>query len=163
MKKRWQESKPCNLYQLIPKEKIDYVFEHSKTCSAECDFQFLGFEKVYKAAMSFVPKEKVIIDLGCGYAFQSWYFRNYKKYIGVDCGLMDEVTLQTENAEFYFISIQEFITAISPKLGYRKEDVFAICSYVPDEDARKLVKEFFPYCLVCYPELSNGEHSSESR
>lgn len=141
----------CELFRLIPKEKIKYIFENSETCSAECDCQFLGFEEVYKAVKMFVPKEKVIIDLGCCYAFQSWYFRNYEKYIGVDCGIRDNVVLHTKNSEFYFTSIQNFISEVFPKIGYKKENVFAICSYVPDEEAQQMVKEFFPYCLVYYP------------
>lgn len=30
-------------------------------------------------------------------------------------------------------------------------NVFAICSYVPDNEARKLVKENFKNCLIYYP------------
>lgn len=76
--------KPCELFKLIPRDKLDRVFELSQTVVAECDYTFLGFENVYKSATLFVPREKVIIDFGCAYAFQSWYFRDYRKYIGVD-------------------------------------------------------------------------------
>lgn len=76
-------TEPCELFKLIPREKIDHVFQSSQTVCAECDISFLGFEKVYKAVTQFVPKSKVIIDCGCAYAFQSWYFRDYRKYIGL--------------------------------------------------------------------------------
>lgn len=145
-------NEPCELFKLIPKEKIEKVFETSKTVDAECDFAFLGFEDVYKAVTLFVPKNRVIIDLGCAYAFQSWYFRDYRKYIGIDNGVNKNDVLETENSEFYFVSIQEFIKEVFPQLGYRKEEVFAICSYVPDEEARKMIGESFPHCLVYYPE-----------
>lgn len=145
-------NEPCELFELIPKEKIEKVFETSETVGAECDFTFLGFEDVYKAVTLFIPKNQVIIDLGCAYAFQSWYFRDYRKYIGVDNGVNKNDVLETENSEFYFMSIQEFIKEAFPQLGYRKEEVFAICSYVPDEEAREMVRKFFPYCLVYYPE-----------
>lgn len=141
----------CELFQIIPKDKIDHVFETSRTVSAELDYTFLGFEDIYKAVTLFVPKSRVIIDLGCGYAFQSWYFRDYKKYIGVDIFTKKEDVLETDNSEFYFMSIQKFINEIFPIFGYRKEDVFAVCSYVLDEEANKMIREFFPHCLVYYP------------
>lgn len=66
----------CELFNLIPKEKVDRVFQTSQTVGAECDISFLGFEEVYKAVTMFVPKSKIIIDCGCAYAFQSWYFKD---------------------------------------------------------------------------------------
>ena len=143
--------KHCELFQIIPIEKLDEVFRTSKTVSAECDYTFLGFEEVYKAVTLFVPKNKVIIDLGCAYAFQSWYFRDYKKYIGVDCGTNPEDVFRTDNSEFYRMTIQDFYRKAFPKLGYSMDDVFAICSYVPDDDARNLVRMCFHHCLVYYP------------
>ena len=104
--------KPCELYTMIPREKIEKIFRESETAGAELDYTFLGFEKVYKAATLFVPKNKVIIDLGCGYAFQSWYFKDYRKYIGVDAGTACECVLnilETGNSEFCHMSIQDFI------------------------------------------------------
>ena len=154
----------CELYRLIPKEKIEHIFKTSKTVGAECDYSFLGFEEVYKAITLFVPKSKIIIDFGCGYAFQSWYFRDYKKYIGVDIAVTEKDVLKTENSEFYYMSIKEFIRKYVKTDCYgfcdirlpgmesiNAENVFAICSYVPDVEARELVRETFPYCLVYYP------------
>lgn len=131
--------------------EIDKIFSELNTASAELDRMFLGFEEVYKAVTMFVPKSKIIIDFGCAYAFQSWYFKDYEKYIGVDSSVSNEDVLKTDNSKFFFMSIQEFIKEQFLKLGYKKEDIFAVCSYVPDEKARMMVKEYFPYCLVYYP------------
>ena len=147
--------KPCELYTIIPKEKIDQIFLKSKTASSELDCEFLGFENVYKAVTLFAPKNRVIIDFGCGYAFQSWYFRDYRKYIGVDINITENDILRTDNAEFYFMSIQEFIKNEFHKTGYSFDEVFAICSYVPNTDAQRLVRETFPHCLVYYPHSSD--------
>ena len=142
--------KPCELFTLIPREKLDYLFEHSGA-TAELDFTFLGFEDIYRDVLNFASKDKTIIDLGCGYAAQSYYFREHKKYIGVDaCGNSDTV-IHTENSEFYFMSIQDFIKDVFPALGIGPKDVFAVCSYVPNKAARELVAETFPYCRVYYP------------
>lgn len=143
--------KPCELFSLVPKEKLDYLFEHSNA-SAELDFTFLGFEDVYRDVLNFVSRDKTIIDLGCGYAAQSYYFQDHREYIGVDaCGDNDSV-IHTENSEFYFMSIQDFIKDVFPVSGIDPKDVFAVCSYVPDATARKLVMETFPYCRVYYPD-----------
>ena len=140
----------CELFKLIPKEKLDELFKNSDA-GAELDCTFLGFEEVYKSVLSFVPKSKIIIDFGCAYATQSWYFRDYKKYIGIDKSSNNNSVIHTENSEYYFASIQYFITNIFNTLNISKDNVFAICSYVPDEEARKMVRENFPYCLVYYP------------
>ena len=141
----------CELFKLIPIGKIDQVFQTSQTVGAECDISFLGFEEVYKAVTMFVPKSKVIIDCGCAYAFQSWYFRDYRRYIGVDCGSSINDVLKTENSKFYFVTIQYFIKKVFQTLGHSLDDVFAVCSYVPDDEAREMVRNFFPHCLVYYP------------
>ena len=161
---------PCELYRLIPKEKIDRVFQVSETAKSELDCTFLGFENVYKAVTLFVPKNRIIIDFGCGYAFQSWYFKDYRKYIAVDeCTACADVLdiLETGNSEFYHMRIQDFIENHVRKDRYgfcdiklknmdwqSVENVFAICSYVPDTDAQRLVRETFPHCLVYYPHRS---------
>ena len=67
----------CDLYQLIPKEELTRVFRTSTTASAELDPTFLGFEDVYKAVSTFVQKDKIIIDLGCSYAAQAFYFTDF--------------------------------------------------------------------------------------
>ena len=129
---------------------MDYLFEHS-TASAELDFTFLGFEDIYRDVLNSVSKDKTIIDLGCGYAAQGYYFLEHEKYIGVDtCGNSDTV-IHIENSEFYFMSIQEFIKDVLPTLDIDPKNAFAVCSYVPDIAARKFVMETFPYCRVYYP------------
>lgn len=145
--------KCCELFRIIPRDKVCEVFRKSKTVCAECSHSFLGFEKVYKAVTMFVPKDKIIIDLGCGYAFQSWYFRDYKRYVGVDCGVKPEDVLRLDNSDYYFMTIQDFCKKSFAKLGCNLDDVFAIASHVPDDDARTLVRTYFPHCLVYYPTI----------
>lgn len=139
----------CELYNLIPREKLDYLFEHS-TAGAELDYTFLSFENVYKSVTMFVPKHFTVIDLGCAYATQSWYFRDYRSYIGVESHGNNDSVIQTENSTFYFMSIQEFIETL-PDLELDLSFVYAICSYVPDDEARELVRKTFKNCLVYYP------------
>ena len=142
----------CELFDLIPRQEIDRVFAESETAGAEMDMSFMAFEEVYKAITLFVPKSKVILDLGCAYAPQSHYFADYRKYIGVDLPIGNDIRFdKNENCIIFLQSIQKFINETLKTLPYKNTDYFAICSYVPDQDARKLVRETFENCLVYYP------------
>lgn len=129
---------------LIPVEEYREVMSQEE-CEY-CHFSFYGFLNVYESVTHFVPKNRIIIDFGCYLAFQSYMFADYRKYIGVDVVNMKRFT--PENAEHYVCTIQEFIKN-HPELA--NEDVFAICSYVPDNKAREMVKNTFKDCLVFYP------------
>lgn len=156
----FSEIELCDLAQKIPKEKIQELF-HNSDASAEMDCTFLGFEDSYRKALEYAPENMVIIDLGCAYATQSWYFKDHVKYIGVDYGTCyDEhptyedklrCVLQTNNSEFYFESIQYFIKNTLPTLALDLNNVFAVCSAVPDTKARQLIRETFPNYLDWYP------------
>ena len=137
----------CELYRMIPQEEHDRVF--AGTAGAELDSTFLAFEEVYKGIRNFVPKSWTILDIGCGYAAQAYYFRDYKKYIGVTLPMEGAKYYRTENMELYGTSAQEFIPRFVIDNDVSK--VFAICSYVPDAVAQQLVRDCFPYHLVYYP------------
>lgn len=143
-------SECCQLFKLIPKDLLDKLFENSNA-SAELDDEFLCFEDIYIKALEVTTRKTIIIDLGCAYATQSWFFRDYKKYIGVECSGDEKTVMHVENSEFYFTTIQNFIKEILPTLDINLNNVFAICSYVPDAEARQMVIDTFPYYLVYYP------------
>lgn len=140
----------CELFDLIPKDKLDYLFSHSNA-GAELDFSFLGFEDIYRDTLKYLSKNTIIIDLGCGYAAQSYYFRDFGQYIGVDVFGNTDSVIHTENSKFYFTSIQDFIEKTLPRLNLDLNNVFAICSYVPDNNAQSLVVQTFPNCRVYFP------------
>ena len=146
------------LFTKIPEQEISRVFNNSEYASAELDFTFLGFENVYKAATLFVPKDYTIIDLGCAYAAQAFYFKNYKMYIGVDCGVEPkDVHFQIPKMAYCIMTIQKFCKKVIDE-KWDLEKVFAICSYVPDEEAREIVRRTFPNLMVYYPEIRQKKH-----
>lgn len=140
----------CQLFKIIPKDLLDNLFENSNA-NAELDCSFLCFEDIYIKALEVTTRETIIIDLGCAYATQSWFFRDYKKYIGVECSGDEKTVIHIENSKFYFTTIQNFIKEVLPTLDINLNNVFAICSYVPDEEARQMIIDTFPYYLVYYP------------
>lgn len=151
----------CDLFKQIPKEKLKKLFKESDA-SAEIDYTFLGFEESYQKVKKLTTEDMIILDLGCAYATQSWYFKDYAAYIGVDIGtFMDSQSLpyeenlkgvlQTDNSTFYFETIQSFIKETLPTLNLDLNKVFAVCSAVPDKEARKMMKNIFPNYLDWYP------------
>lgn len=135
------------LKQIIPKEEQELVLNQE---GCEYDFEFWGFLNIYKPISEIIPERMTVVDFGCYLAPQSYLFKNHKKYIGVDFVNLKRFT--PKNAQHYVCAIQDFI---SQKLYevYEKDNgkIFAICSYVPDFDAVKLVKETFPNCFCYYP------------
>lgn len=143
----------CNLIknEIIPKEELDRVFRDSESASAEMDCTFLCFEDEYEYVLENTKPSDIIIDLGCAYNPQCWYFKDYDRYIAVDLPIFDDVRFDSGNVEFYIMSIQKFIKEELPKLNLNLDKVVAICNAVPDEEARKMVAETFPKHFVAYP------------
>ena len=138
-----------DILNYIPKEEAERLFKKNYKMKGNIDYDFMGFTRVYKSLLSVVPKHFTIIDLGCCYAAQSYYFKDYKTYIGVDT--LEEERFKTDNTIHYRMTIQEFIKMELPMLHLDLKQCFAICSYVPDDEATKLARETFPNILVYYP------------
>ena len=145
----------CDLLKnnYIPKEEFQRVFRESETASAEIDPSWLCFEDIYREVMENTSKDTIILDLGCAYAPQCFYFKDYERYIGVNVPFGNNVRFQADNAEFYLMRIQDFIRDVLPSLSLDLDRVVAICSMVPDKEALQLVKDTFPRHYVVYPDL----------
>lgn len=134
-------------------EKIDPTFwprcQAYKYC--EIDGEFMGFTDIYEHLSKIIPKHRIIVDLGCAYAAQAVYFLEHKKYIGVDLPSFDTPRPITPNAQYDIMTIREWIEKELPK--YDKDELFAICSYVPPwhDDNERLVRENFRHVFVYYP------------
>lgn len=142
-------AEPCELYRMIPESELNRVFKG--TASAELGMDFLGFEMPYKVASLVVPKRGwTILDLGCGYAAQAYFFTAYKKYIGVDLrGPESMLRFTTWNTEMYIMRIQDFVAKYLSELDL--EHTFALCVAVPDKEAQDMIIREFPHHYVWYP------------
>ncbi len=139
-------------------ECIRILNEHKKEMEpvknyeySELGCDFLGFLEEYSCLN--IPNNFTVIDLGCYQAVQALYFKNSALYIGVDNGCPCDSRLLQENTMYFKDSIQHFIQIELPKLckkGLNLNKTFAICSYVPDKEAQKMVRETFPYHKVVY-------------
>lgn len=150
-------------HNLIPCTEMKRVFTESYSASAEIDPSFLCFDEPYQMATRVADKDSIIIDFGCGYAAQSFYFKHCSAYIGVDLPMpmpsdplmlyefKPETRFTADNTSFYIMTIQKFLNEVYPTLDIPKEKVIAICSAVPDKEAQELVKQTFPVHYVWYP------------
>lgn len=126
-------------------EEIRKVFDWE---NCQLEFDFLGFLESYWISLS---SDFTVIDFGCNQAVQSIYFDKQRKYIGVDCCVPLEYRfVVNENVEHFKKTIQEFIEVDLPSLNLNMGKVFAICSYVPDDEARKMVRNTFKYYRDIY-------------
>lgn len=137
-------------HNMIPREEMIRVFSESDSASVEIDSSFLCFGDEYRHLSEILPKDTVIIDLGCAYNPQAYYFKDFDRTISVDLSFGNNVRFQPKNNEIFIESIQHFIKETLPTLHLDLEKCFAICSYVPDEEAQKMVAETFPYHSVIY-------------
>lgn len=137
------------VHNKIPKDEMKRVLNQD---SCDIDPSFLGFLKIYDLIRQFVPTHYSIIDLGCAYAAQAFLLDNYISYVGVDvCDVNERFDTRFAlcNNSHYVLSIQDFISKYSNQ--WQNVPCFAVCSYVPDSEAREMVFKTFDDVLVYYP------------
>ena len=133
------------LWKELPKNQIKKIFDSSY---CDIDETFIGFIDTYKRLSLIIPKHFTVIDLGCAYNPQCFYFTKHKLYVAVDEGIMDR--FQSKNCMIYQKRIEEFIA--QDLSNFNLDESFAICNYVPLTDkGNELVRKTFPNIFVYYP------------
>jgi hypothetical protein len=132
------------LIKMIPKGQWNEVM-FQENC--ELDHAFLGFIDIDEALAKIIPRHFDVIDLGSYCAAQCFYFQDHKSYVGVD--VYDGTRFQGVNTHHYTKPIEKFIE--EDLNTFDLEETFAICSYVPGESARHLVRTTFSNVFVFYP------------
>lgn len=143
----FEEQDNIELYNILPKDQIKRVFAQR---NADLEPNFLGFVSIYKRLSEIIPIHFTVVDLGCGYNAQSFYFIKHKKYIAVD-NFPNMECFISPNCVFYKSSIEEYLD--KHLLDLDIEETFAICSYVPPwgGDNNKLVRTNFKNIFTYYP------------
>jgi len=134
------------LWANLPKDQVAAMENTEANCEIEEDF--CGFVQIYKNLAEIIPLHYSVVDLGCAYAPQSWYFRNHKEYIGVD--VMTDYRFSQPNTRHVKLTISDFIGAAC---DLDLDTTFAICSYVPNwhGDNGTITRTAFKHCFVFYP------------
>ena len=156
----WHSSTRHELLKHIPREQIISVF---KSPFCELDEFHLWSTIQYKEILDIVPKDKVIIDLWCWEAAQSFYFKDYKKYIWVDVMPMsydDSIKrnyrmwsdrFYTPNTTHYVCTAKEFMDIEFDKLNINKEDCFVFMILVPGIQSMINILNDFPNVKLYFP------------
>lgn len=110
----------------------------------DIDYDFVGFIETYKRLSQVIPRHWIIVDLGCAYAPQCWYFRKHAKYIGIDHSV--KYRFSVNNTEHHIQSIQDWIKYHASAMP---ENTFAIANYSLIDTT--IVRESFNYCFTYYP------------
>lgn len=164
------------LLERIPKEVVNKMLRQ-RDCELEPDF--LCFEDVYAAVAENVPKDFVVLDLGCYMAAQSYFFSEHKGYIGVDCYDMhipDEDDIDAyhppkrfpkpQNATYVTDEIRHFLNNLPSDII--PENTYVVMSYVPLKDEDEIWRKIagiFPNCFLkyCGKEYAQGINAEKIR
>jgi hypothetical protein len=135
------------LFSLLPKDQVERVFS-----SEYCDIspEFLGFVDIYESLSKIIPLDWTVVDLGCSYATQSFFFKDHRSYVGVDVYAPIKSRFFTENTTHFYMSIADFV---KKKRFKDKDRIFAICSYVPPwkNDNMSICRHTFKNVFTYYP------------
>lgn len=137
------------LFQILKAKdpiKMAKIMEYG---SSDIDGQFLGFVDTYYYLAKIIPKDWRVIDFGCCYAFQSYYFRNHREYVGVDCSPCPKWSF--DNTTHINATISGYIEPrIANKFDFNYK-TFAISNYVPSGQVEQ-IRAQFQNLYVFYPQ-----------
>lgn len=111
--------------------------------------QFMGFVATYRLLALLIPRDWTVVDLGCAYAPQCWYFRAHRRYVGVDLG-----SLRRRFAMPNTLHLRANITdVLAVWRASNPLETFAICNYVPPWHGfeRRAIAAVFPNLFSFYP------------
>lgn len=138
-----QEELNSQLSEILSKNYPEMINKVLSQKNCDIDFSFLAFLEPYYYLSKLIPPDWHIIDFGCAYSPQAYYFRNHKRYTGVDYS--DIERFKFDNTIEFVGSIKEYIIK-NPTPPYK---TFAICNNVPSEETR-LIRKFYSDCYIYY-------------
>lgn len=132
----------------IPKEQAESVM------LGDCDigYEFVGFVKTYWHLSKIIPKDYAVFDFGAAYNFQSWFFREHKRYVAIEPD-KNIGMIQPNNCVIYRMDAKTYLDNCGDIPDNYK--AFAIVNFVPSgvraQDVRDLVKSKFKNVYTFYP------------
>ena len=141
---------------LIPDDEWMRVIKSDASAEIHAGNLICGYGgRDYYYLSKMINKDWTVIDVGCAYNAQAYFFLDHAKYIAVNPEYKSDdfhfEYFHPEGTDFYAATGQEFIRDILPTLNLDLKKTFAICHWVPSEECQRMVRETFPYCFVIYP------------
>lgn len=128
------------------KEMVKHVFD---TDNCDIDSSFLGFVDTYYYLSKIIPRRYTVIDFGCAYSPQAYYFRKHKKYFGIDPNTKENFNF--ENTTFLQMTIESYLESVKHPFfdEFFEKDCFAIANNVPSIEVN-LIKNKFKNLYIFY-------------
>lgn len=120
-------------------EQCDEVFSQDM---CDIDGSFLGFVDTYYHLSKIIPKDWIVIDFGCAYNPQAYFFRSHKKFVAVDIDKCKK--FKFENTEIHEDGLVKYI-----QHNPNNFKVFAICNNVPT-DKVDLIRSHYKDMFIFY-------------
>ena len=146
-----------NLLSLIPKSEMKRVLNQEH---CDIDPTFMGFIDIYFHLSKIIPKHFTVVDLGCAYNPQCYFFKDHKKYVGVDYGSLER--FKSINCEIFEKTISDFLKYDAGE--FDPDETFYICSFVPPwgDDNQQLARIYSKNCFCFYPSHKEQEKQMAS-
>lgn len=133
-------------------EQVGAILTHPM---CELDETFLGAMDVYAGASLIVPPGFHVIDFGCDTGIQSALFPHAASYTGIDLDFGDNPPrYEGPGITHFYGSAQEWLDANAD--SWADKPCVAICSYLPDSDAKDRVRDVFESVIDFYPAAPEG-------
>lgn len=142
------------LRSLIPDEEWKRVMQSDASAEIDANNMTCG-RGTYYMLSKMIPKDWTVIDFGCAYNPQSYFFKEHARHIAIEPPFVDNdfhfEFFRAPRTEVLYTTGQLFIKEILPELNLDLDKTFAICNYVPSDDCCKMVRETFKNCFTFYP------------
>lgn len=139
---------------LIPDKEMKRVMESDASAEICTDNLMCGGATYYYLSRM-IPKDWTVIDTGCAYNAQSYLFQNHKRHIAVEPEWKDSdfrvEYFKAPNTEMLFMTGQDFIENVLPKMNLDLDKTFAIVNYVPSGACNLMARETFKNIYTYYP------------
>jgi hypothetical protein len=134
---------------------LDYIYKLENVLTT---YGYVCYFKDYIEIANLIPKDKIVVDVGCGFGVQQVLFRDHKGYIGIqkfkegrncDPGALVDLKSLTDNATL----MQGLLCDIWDKIGITEENknqYFGIANHSlwhdPSDNAKdiEIFKSLFP-------------------
>ncbi|WP_215844013.1 SAM-dependent methyltransferase [Acidithiobacillus montserratensis] len=138
-----------NLHRQVP-DQLGRILE-AGLCDIDVDF--LGFVDLYAGLAQIIPhpEETTVVDFGCAYAPQAWYFQKFSGYVGIDvCDATNRFVFA--NTQHEQVHISEYLNRLESGDVLIPGRSFAILSYLPtNSEIEMRIYSNFPNHFRYYP------------
>ena len=142
------------LRSLIPDKEWERVIKSDASAEIDCNNMTCG-RGTYYMLSKMIPKDWTVIDFGCAYNAQSYFFQNHARHIAIEPEWKNTdfhfEYFIAPRTEIMFTTGQDFINDLLPNMNLNIDKTFAIVNYVPSGACNLLVRQTFKNVFTFYP------------